>query len=374
MYAGSRTKISKPESAEALASFLDTMLTAIVVLDDRLEIVYLNSAAENLLHTSRTYALGTPLCEYIIGAQKIVNQLENTLETLQPFTEREATLRLPDSLSVDVDFSASMVDFTHQNPRILVELQALDRLKRINKEDESFDRQETAKQLIRGLAHEVKNPLGGIRGAAQLLERELESDSQREYTGVIISEADRLKSLVDRMLGPQTEIKLKPVNLLRVCEHIISLIDAEQPNFINWQRDYDPSLPDIMGDESQLIQALLNIARNATEAMQDTPDPRIQLRSRAARQFTIGNVRHRLVLQLDIIDNGPGVAPELENRIFFPMISGRPEGTGLGLAITQNIIAQHRGTIQLQTRPGNTCFSIFLPLETEPEAKQEHNT
>ena len=339
------------------------MLTAVLVLNQDLQVVYLNSAAEDLLQTSRGHAVGAPLADYVIGADKIMQHLANTISSLQPFTEREAILRLPDNLSVSVDFSASIVDLIADTPEVLVELQALNRLKRINKDDESVARQETARQLIRGLAHEIKNPLGGIRGAAQLLERELMDEDQREYTGVIISEADRLKTLVDRMLGPQQQLSLTPVNMLKVCEHIISLIDAEQPGQISWRRDYDPSLPDVLADESQLIQAILNIVRNASEAMADMPDAKLQFRSRAVRQFTIGNTRHRTVLQLDIVDNGPGIDPQLEDRIFFPMISGRPDGSGLGLAITQNIIAQHHGSIQVQTRPGNTCFTIYLPFE-----------
>lgn len=339
------------------------MLTAIVVLDAQLHVVYLNSAAEDLLQTSRSHAIGGPLSDYVIGADKIMQHLNDTISNLQPFTEREAVLRLPDNLSVSVDFSASVVDLAAPEPQLLVELQALNRLKRINKDEESVNRQETARRLIRGLAHEIKNPLGGIRGAAQLLERELTNEDQREYTGVIISEADRLTDLVDKMLGPQRQLELTPVSILRVCEHIISLIDAEQPGLIQWRRDYDPSLPEVLADESQLIQAILNIVRNASEALQDQPEPRIAIRSRAVRQFTIGNVRHRMVLQLDITDNGPGIDPELEHRIFFPMISGRADGSGLGLAITQNIIAQHHGSIQVQTRPGQTCFTIYLPFE-----------
>ena len=200
----------------------------------------------------------------------------------------------------------------------------MSRLKRINKDDASVARQETARRLIRGLAHEVKNPPGGIRGAAQLLEAELPDPDLKEYTAVIINEADRLTELVDRMLGPQRQLDLQPVNVLRVFEHVIQLIDAEQPGLVEWQRDYDPSLPDIRADEAQLIQAILNVVRNAVQALQNIEEPRIGLRSRALRQFTIGAQRHRLVMHLEITDNGPGIDPELQDRIFFPMISGRP--------------------------------------------------
>ncbi len=341
---------------------LDTLVTAIVLLNQDLRIDYLNAAAEDLLQTSATHARGVPLQDLVVRADKLVERLGEALEHRQPFTEREATIRLPDNVTREVDLTASILDEWQDTHALVVELQPLNRLKRINRDDESVTRQETSRQLIRGLAHEIKNPLGGIRGAAQLLEKELIDEDLREYTGVIISEADRLKDLVDRMLGPQRELNLRPVNILRCCEHIIQLIEAERPGLISWQRDYDPSLPDIEADESQLIQAILNIVRNACQALEQTDDAKIGLRSRVVRQFTIGAIRHRLVMQLDITDNGPGITPELEERIFFPMISGRAEGTGLGLAITQTIVAQHKGSIQVTSRPGQTCFSIYLPF------------
>ncbi len=356
---------------------LDNMVTAVVVLDESLCIENINSAAESLLHTSAPQAAAQPLKELIMRADEILPALQHALDARQPYTARDVALRLPDNITENVDFTVSIIHRPPDGPRSLVlELTPLTRLKRINKDGASVARQETARQLIRGLAHEVKNPLGGIRGAAQLLERELPDDTLKEYTSVIINEADRLKELVDSMLGPQRGLKLEAVNILRVFEHVIQLIEAEQPGFIRWVRDYDPSLPDLEADEAQLIQAILNVLRNASQALQDTDEPEIQLRTRVVRQFTIGSVRHRLVMALEIIDNGPGIDQELEERIFFPMISGRPDGTGLGLAITQNIISQHHGSIQVNTRPGQTSFSIYLPFTqssdggTEPSAKE----
>jgi len=347
-------------------AILDNLVTAIVVLDARLRIVHLNSAAEGLLQISASHAADQPLQEIILHADKIVPALHRALEDGQSFTEREAQVRLPDNINQTVDFTVTVLELTpgHASERgLIIELQTLNRLQRINKDDASFARQETAKQLIRGLAHEVKNPLGGIRGAAQLLERELPDPGLKEYTNVIIGEADRLRDLVDRMLGPQHKPNLGPVNIFAVLERVIALVEAEAPNRISWQRDYDPSLPDLLADDGQLIQAFLNILRNARQALADTPDARISLRARAARQFTIGTVRHRTLLHLDITDNGPGIEPGLLDRVFFPMISGRADGTGLGLAITQSIVAQHQGTIQVTSRAGQTCFSIYLPFE-----------
>ena len=353
--------------AEFFRQVIDAMVTAVVVLDDDLRIRFMNAAAEHLLHLSENQAQDAPIRDFILLSDGVFETLKATLESGQPFTARDATIRLPDNISEEVDFTVARIDLG-KGPGLLAELQPLTRLKRINKDDESIVRQETTRQLVRGLAHEVKNPLGGIRGAAQLLEQELTDATLTEYTGVIISEADRLKLLVDRMLGPNTGLNIGPVNLHKVTEHVISVIEAELPGVISWQRDYDPSLPDLEGDENQLIQAVMNIVRNATEALADTQNARISFCSRGIRQFTIGNHRHRLVMRLDIYDNGPGIDPELEPRIFFPMISGHADGSGLGLAITQNIVIQHHGSIQVNTRPGQTCFTIYLPFEYDPEA------
>ncbi len=351
---------------------LDNMVTAVVVLDESLCVENINSAAESLLHTSAPQVTDHSLKDLIMRADDIMPALERALYDGQPYTERDVALRLPDNITENVDLTVSILERPPEGPRSLVlELTPMTRLKRINKDGASVARQETARQLIRGLAHEVKNPLGGIRGAAQLLERELPDDTLKEYTNVIISEADRLTELVDSMLGPQRGLKLEPINILQVFEHVIQLIEAEQPGLIHWVRDYDPSMPDVEGDESQLIQAILNILRNASQALQGTDDPQIQLRSRVVRQFTIGAVRHRMVVELEIADNGPGIDPDLEERIFFPMISGRPDGTGLGLAITQNIIAQHHGSIQVNTRPGRTSFLVYLPFTQSHEDNKE---
>ena len=358
----------RKSSVDTHKQILDNLTTAVVVLDERLHIQFMNSAAENLLHTSAPHAAGRPLQDIIMRSEKILERLNYALENTQSFTERDISLRLPDNVSEDVDVTVSIMQQPPHGPNVLVvEMQPLGRLKRINKDGASVARQETARQLIRGLAHEVKNPLGGIRGAAQLLERELPADELKEYTAVIISEADRLKELVNRMLGPQQALNLTSVNLFQVFEHVIALIEAERPNTISWQRDYDPSIPEFEADEAQLIQAILNILRNASQALYDTDDPQITIRCRVVRQFTIGTIRHRMVLQIEIMDNGPGIDPDLEERIFFPMISGRAEGTGLGLAITQNIISQHHGSVQVNTRPGSTCFTIYLPFTQDDD-------
>ena len=359
-----------------VSAVVDNMTTAVVVLNDALQVEYLNSAAEDLLKVSISHATGQPIRELILLEDRILEALEEALAAHQPFTEREAIIRLPDNINQTVDFTVNIIDgdTPKSAPRLLLELQHLNRLQRINKDEESVERQETTRRLIRGLAHEIKNPLGGIRGAAQLLEAELPDPELTEYTGVIISETDRLKDLVDRMLGPQRQLEFSDVNILEVIERVIQLTEAERPGFITWQRDYDPSLPPLEADQAQLIQAVINIIRNACEALKETETPQISIRSRALRQFTIGSKRHKIVLDLQICDNGPGIDPKLQERIFFPMISGRPEGTGLGLAITQTVVSQHQGSIQVTSRPGATCFSMFLPFEQEGEQNSGQTT
>jgi two-component system nitrogen regulation sensor histidine kinase GlnL len=217
--------------------------------------------------------------------------------------------------------------------------------------------------MIRGLAHEIKNPLGGVRGAAQLLARELPEGDLVEYTNIIIREADRLRDLVDRMLGPIHQLDTQVLNIHEVLEHVRNLICAETNHRITAVRDYDPSLPPLRGDKSQLIQAVLNIVRNALQAATSVDRCAITLRSRPQRQFTIGSVRHRVVCKLDIEDNGPGIPDDMLQAIFMPMVSGRPEGTGLGLTIAQSIVTRHGGLLECFSEPGLTRFSIYLPMD-----------
>jgi len=340
---------------------LEQLTTAVMALDPTLQICYLNPAAQALLGISDARSYGHPITELLVPEDpSLFSIFQQVLETGQSTTRRAMDFRTRDGNEATVDLTMSLEPMSRH---LIVEMQAMNRLLRINRDDHSVFSQETSRLLVRGLAHEIKNPLGGVRGAAQLLERELDEERLKEYTRVIIDEADRLKELVDRMLGPNRELQRQPVNVHAVLEHVIRLVDAENDSTIEFSRDYDPSLPPVLGDESQLIQALLNIMANAAQAMEATPRPAIGLRTRVMRRFTIGTQLHRLVLQIDICDNGPGIPPDMLDRIYFPMISGRPNGTGLGLAITQTIIGQHGGIIECSSRPGRTCFSVFLPLE-----------
>jgi two-component system nitrogen regulation sensor histidine kinase GlnL len=348
---------------------LDQQSTAVMVVSAELAILYLNQAAEALVEASGHRLVGEPLTRVFCDPATPATALLEVLTDGQAFTKRGANVRTIAGATVSVDYTVSpMLD--RNPPELLIEIQPLDRLLRINRDDHHVSVQETTRKLVRGLAHEIKNPLGGIRGAAQLLQRELQTERQRDYTRIIIEEADRLRNLVDRMLGPSQRPRMAPVNVHHALERVVQLIEAEAPGRIEIVRDYDPSLPELEADLEQLIQALLNIVRNAQQALEKTSAAQIQLRTRIIRQFTIGTVRHRLVLRIDITDNGPGIPPDLFDRMYYPMISGRADGSGLGLSIAQSIVGQHGGLIECESRPGATTFSIFLPLE-QPHGKEQ---
>ncbi|UAW98221.1 nitrogen regulation protein NR(II) [Halopseudomonas nanhaiensis] len=351
-----------------LRQILDNLTTAVMLLDAELRLTYLNPAAEMLLAVSGQRVLRQPVGELFNDTSAALASLLGSLKTGDPFTKREAQLNLANGQALMVDYSVTPIT-AGERDWILMELYPRDRLLRITKEEAQLSKQEVTKVLVRGLAHEIKNPLGGIRGAAQLLARELPEESLKDYTDVIIAEADRLRNLVDRMLGPYRPPNLQPLNVHEITERVISLLQAETQGRLTLQRDYDPSIPDIMGDREQLIQAVLNIVRNAMqaiEAAQGLETGEITLETRALRQFTIGQVRHRLVCRIQIIDNGPGIPDDIVESIFYPMVSGRAEGTGLGLSITQNIVSQHQGLIECESAPGRTLFTLFLPLEHSP--------
>ncbi|MDG9780941.1 MULTISPECIES: nitrogen regulation protein NR(II) [Pseudomonadaceae] len=344
---------------------LDNLTTAVILLNADLRLEYMNPAAEMLLAVSGQRSHGQFISELFTESPEALASLRQAVEQAHPFTKREAMLTSLSGQTITVDYAVTPI-LSKGATLLLLEVHPRDRLLRITKEEAQLSKQETTKLLVRGLAHEIKNPLGGIRGAAQLLARELPEESLKDYTNVIIEEADRLRNLVDRMLGSNKLPQLAMTNVHEVLERVCSLVEAESQGGVNLVRDYDPSIPDVFIDKEQMIQAVLNIVRNAMQALSGQNDlrlGRITLRTRTLRQFTIGHTRHRLVAKVEIIDNGPGIPPELQDTIFYPMVSGRPDGTGLGLAIAQNIISQHQGLIECESHPGHTVFSLFLPLE-----------
>lgn len=340
---------------------LENLSTAVLLFDDEFRLLYINTAAEMLFAVSARKAQGVPASELIRCPGSVLeNNLALSLDSGQPFTEREHQLTLPDGSEITIDCTVIPLRQEHRVIELLVEIQQVDRQLRITREEQILSRNEATRALVRGLAHEIKNPLGGLRGAAQLLERELHDESLIEYTQIIIEEADRLQNLVNNMLGPNRVPEMKPVNIHQIMERVCGLVKAEAgPNLII-NKDYDPSIPTIIGDTDQLIQSFLNILRNGVRAAGNKGV--IAITTRILRQFTIGNIRHRLVISVEIEDNGPGIPKELQERIFFPMVTGG-DGMGLGLSISQNLINRHQGLIEFTSKPGQTVFRVLLPLE-----------
>lgn len=354
------------------AGLLDHLSTAVVLLDGQLDVQYANPAAEQLLATSLAHLRQAPLHTFFEGADWQVANLQHALAAQQPYTQREVRLQRPErGRPTMVDYTVTPLSAT----RLLVELLPVERLMQISREDSLIAAGQVTRALVRGVAHEIKNPLGGIRGAAQLLERELERAELREYTAVIISETDRLRALADRMLGARKPPAFRRINIHQVLERVRLVLQAEVGDALSVVRDYDPSLPELWADMDQLIQVVLNIVRNAAQALLEMPAtglpaphgaPRIVLRSRVLRQFTIGACRHPLVCLVEVEDNGPGMDRELQETVFYPMITGRSKGTGLGLPIAQSIMQQHGGLIECDSRPGQTVFRILLPFDPAP--------
>ena len=345
-------------------SILDNLNTAVLLFDDALRLIYINPAGEVLFDVSSRHILGQQACDLVpCPEQDVQERLRSALRTRHPFTERELNITLADGRTITVNCTVLPLHQDEAKPQLLVELHQVDQQLRITREEQLLTQHQATQALIRGLAHEIKNPLGGLRGAAQLLEAELPDPDLREYTRIIIDEADRLQTLMNRMLGPNRIPQPRPVNIHYVLEHVRGLLLAESRGGPRILRDYDPSLPEIRADQDRLIQALLNLARNGVAAA--GVDGTLILRTRALRQFTIGNKRHRLVMRVEVEDNGPGVPEGLRDRIFFPMVSGHHGGTGLGLPIAQELINQHGGLIECDSHPGQTRFLVYLPLELE---------
>ncbi|MCH9828767.1 MAG: nitrogen regulation protein NR(II) [Gammaproteobacteria bacterium] len=339
---------------------LDGMTTGVISVDADLRIAALNSACESLFGMSQKFALGEELKIAVPHLDGLLPRLRQALSTGSGFIEREVQLRRTGEASITVDCMVTPMMIARQ-PGLLLELAPLDRHLRISRDEWQAAQHEATRELVRGLAHEIKNPLGGIRGAAQLLEREFPDSQHREYTRVIIREVDRLQNLVNRLLGPNRLPAHNFLNVHEVIEHVRKLIEAEAPDGVSVQRDYDPSIPDVIADREQLIQAVLNVARNALQALDG--HGQVMVRTRARRRFTIGGRMHKLVVQIDIEDDGPGIPPSLLEKIFYPMVTTRAEGSGLGLPISQHLIHTHGGLIECQSQPGCTVFSIYLPLE-----------
>ena len=342
----------------------DLLATPVAVLDIQGRMVAVNAALEDTLGGSRRALMGHPLADHFVDPQPLQHALAGLRSDEFAVLRYEAALRRlhpVEHLPVHVVIAPS-----DRGDEVIVELLPVEQKTRQEREERLLEQAQVNKELIRNLAHEIKNPLGGIRGAAQLLEMELQSKELTEYTQVIIHEADRLQSLVDRLLAPHRRPHVVgDVNIHEVCERVRSLILAEFPKGLKVVRDYDISIPEFRGDREQLIQAVLNIAHNAAQALHERRsegDAAITLRTRIQRQVTFGKQRYRLALELHVIDNGPGVPDSIKDRIFYPLVSGREGGSGLGLTLAQTFVQQHHGLIECDSQPGCTDFKILIPL------------
>jgi two-component system, NtrC family, nitrogen regulation sensor histidine kinase GlnL len=341
---------------------LDALSTGIVMLDAQLCAIYANVAAQDLLAFSLKKARGRPFSDFLDDSDGFAGVLRRALDTGEGIADRELTVHpfgSPRDLRT-LDVTITPLDGQITGTHLLLELADTTQRQRITRENDLLARLDSSRLMIRQLAHEIKNPLGGLRGAAQLLERELLEAGLREYTQVIIGEADRLAALVDSMAGPTRAPQKSLINVHEICEHVYHLLRAEARSAVTVERDYDPSLPNSMLDRHQLIQALLNVARNALQALGDAG--RIVLRTRASSNVSIGTARHRLVASVQVEDNGPGVPEELRSSIFYPLVTGRANGTGLGLAVAQELVTRNGGLIEFESQPGRTIFTLLLPL------------
>lgn len=341
---------------------LELLATAVLLLGAGDRVVYANPAAENLFEVSRKQLLEHAPADLFSDAGNLLAAIDKAVASGASYTEQELELGVGARSRLHLTCTVSPVDIA--GAQLLLEFRHIDQQLKIAREERLREQQQANRELIRSLAHEIKNPLGGIRGAAQLLERELDRPHLIEYTQVIIGESDRLQSLVNRLLTPHRLPRFRRINIHEIVVRVKGLVQAEFTQ-VKITPDLDISLPDFEADPEQLVQAVLNIVRNAAQAVTGTTaDPQIQLTTRVARYVTLAKKRHRLALALSVADNGPGIPESIRDKIFYPLVSGREGGTGLGLTIAQTFIAQHNGTIECESAPGRTVFTILLPLDS----------
>jgi two-component system nitrogen regulation sensor histidine kinase GlnL len=359
---------SSPLSHFEPTELFDSLSTGIVVLDAQLCPIYANVSAQDFMAASLRHARGRPFSELFYDSRQLVAVLRRSLDHLETCTQHELVLKAVGSVAnrdpALIDLIVTPLEGQATGTYLLLELTDATQRQRISRDNQILADMDASRLMVRQLAHEVKNPLGGLRGAAQLLDKELANPALREYTAVIISEADRLAALVDSMAGGSGPLRKDLMNIHEVCEHVVKLISAEAPGGVMLDRDYDPSLPEGRFDRNQIVQALLNVARNAMQAVGS--HGKIIMRTRVRTNMSIGKVRHKLVAVVELEDNGPGVPPDLIKTLFLPLVTGRANGSGLGLAVAQDLATRHGGIIEFTSQPGRTVFSMLLPLEGSP--------
>ena len=348
-------------SSQTARRIVENLATAVLLFDKELRLVSINSAGEGLLSVSQKRVSGMRPNKIWPNSTFFYEAIQRSLYSGTTCIERGVDLNLNNGQQIKVDCMITPVVVDDAAEEILVELIDTHAFVRVMQEVNQETVQAAAKESVQGMAHEIKNPLGGIRGAAQLLERELDNKDLLEYTGIIINECDRLRNFIDRMLTTSTHPVKSDMNIHEVLEYVVSVVRAENSHKLNIKKDYDPSIPTIKADREQIIQAVLNLLRNAVQAI--AKEGHITLVTRIQRQVTIRHQLYRHIIVLDIIDDGPGIPPEIESGAFYPLVTGRAEGTGLGLSIAQQLIQSHGGLINYERKDNNTCFSILLPTE-----------
>ena len=347
------------------AELFDSLSTGIVVLDAQYCPIYANVSAQDFMAVSLRQSRGRPFADLFYDPRQLVEVLRRSMTHLETCTQHELVLKALGSAVTRepsvVDVIVTPLEGQMTGTCLLLELTDATQRQRITRDNDILAGMDGSRLMVRQLAHEVKNPLGGLRGAAQLLDKELADPALREYTAMIINEADRLRALVDSMAISSGPPRRDLLNVHEVCEHVYKLIRAEAPGAVQIGRDYDPSLPDAMLDRHQVIQALLNVMRNAMQAVDG--HGRICIRTRVRSGMNIGKIRHRLVAAIEVEDNGPGVPADLIKTLFLPLVTGRSTGTGLGLAVAQDLVTRHGGIIEFTSQPGRTVFSLLLPIE-----------
>lgn len=350
------TRTQPPAAAEAI---LENLSTAVVIVDRASCIEYMNASSEALFGISRRQAGQRPLGALVPGLDELTELVQRALAEEHSFG-CDLSLVLPQRDHLQIEVACRIAPLTDVRDRAIAEFFDATQSRQLDREKALIRQRSVSQRIIRQLAHEVRNPLGGLRGAAQLLERQLDTPELKEYTQVIIGEADRLKALTENLLGPTRPIQRFEVNIHELTERVLRLLEAEAPGGISLVRDYDPSLPTVEADRDQIMQAFLNIARNAVQAMGDSG--RLTLRTRVLTNFVIGTEQYRLVASIEFEDDGPGIAREIEDSIFYPLVTDRADGTGLGLPLAQDCIHRHGGLIEFQSDPGRTVFTVRLPI------------
>jgi two-component system, NtrC family, nitrogen regulation sensor histidine kinase GlnL len=358
------TSLVRPDPVSPEFAGFEVLSTGVILLDGARSIVYANPAAENLFEISERQLVGHSLRTVFGDSPALTAAIGKAVASGAAYTEQELELAAPGKVKLHLNATVSPVEMSRA--ALLIEFRHIDQQLKIAREERLLEQHQANRELVRSLAHEIKNPLGGIRGAAQLLERELPGPELREFTQVIVKEADRLQSLMNRLLTPSRLPQIEMINVHEVMERVRTLVLAEHPEGLAVRRDYDVSLPDLPGDRESLIQAVLNVARNTAQAMSGRGQ--IAFRTRIARQVTIAKTRYRLAARIEIEDNGPGVPESLADKIFYPLVTGREGGSGLGLSLAQSYVHQHHGLIEFESVPGRTCFTILLPVRSPAEA------